>query len=254
MYPYGVTVSPLAVPGGGPANSSPAMSGSAPSHSPPSSPSGGEGDGRDSAQPPVRPEVKIVPVRGIWNPPTHAPPNYPGRLTNKIALLKTNLIKAMWKHTHAWPFHGPVDTVKLNLPDYFEIIKKPMDMGCIKKRLENNFYWCAEEAIADFNQMFTNCYIYNKPGEDIVIMAKSLEKFFLGKVRTLPDEEYVIDSEGVRKHAKPKTKVVKTHGSQGLGGLHPTPITPSIMSKPVGPPQVNTQLKTLTDPSCQFSN
>lgn len=148
----------------------------------------------------------------------------------------------MWKHTHAWPFHGPVDTVKLNLPDYFEIIKKPMDMGCIKKRLENNYYWSADEAIADFNQMFTNCYIYNKPGEDIVIMAKSLEKFFLGKVRTLPDEEYVIDSEGVRKNAKPKPK--PKPGSQGFGGLHPTPITPSIMSKPVGPPQVPMPPKT----------
>lgn len=218
------------------------MSGSAHSHSPPSSPSGGEGYEREPA--PIRPEVKIVPVRGIWNPPTHAPPNFPGRLTNKIAILKTNLIKAMWKHTHAWPFHGPVDTVKLNLPDYFEIIKKPMDMGCIKKRLENNYYWSAEEAITDFNQMFTNCYIYNKSGEDIVIMAKSLEKFFITKVRGLPSEEYVIDSEGVRKSSKPKAKVTKApHGSPGLSGLHHPPITPSIMAKPAkqgGLPQVPT--------------
>ena len=33
--------------------------------------------------------------------------------------------------------------------------------------------------------MFTNCYIYNKPGEDIVVMAKNLEKFFLSKVRII---------------------------------------------------------------------
>lgn len=35
-------------------------------------------------------------------------------------------------------------------------------MGTIRKRLENSFYWNAQECIQDFNTMFTNCYIYNK--------------------------------------------------------------------------------------------
>lgn len=46
--------------------------------------------------------------------------------------------------------------------DYYTIIKNPMDMGTIKKRLENSYYWNAQECIHDFNTMFTNCYIYNK--------------------------------------------------------------------------------------------
>lgn len=46
--------------------------------------------------------------------------------------------------------------------DYYKIIKTPMDMGTIKRRLENNYYWNAQECIQDFNTMFTNCYIYNK--------------------------------------------------------------------------------------------
>lgn len=37
-----------------------------------------------------------------------------------------------------------------------------MDLGTIKKRLENNYYWSATECLHDFNTMFTNCYIYNK--------------------------------------------------------------------------------------------
>lgn len=40
-----------------------------------------------------------------------------------------------------------------------------MDMGTIKKRLENSYYWNAQECIQDFNTMFTNCYIYNKVSE-----------------------------------------------------------------------------------------
>lgn len=52
------------------------------------------------------------------------------------------------------------------LQDYHKVIKNPMDMGTIKKRLENNYYWSASEAMQDFNTMFTNCYIYNKVGRD----------------------------------------------------------------------------------------
>lgn len=40
-----------------------------------------------------------------------------------------------------------------------------MDMGTIRKRLENNYYRSASECMQDFNAMFTNCYIYNKVRE-----------------------------------------------------------------------------------------
>lgn len=107
-----------------------------------------------------------------------------GRLTNQLEYLKKNVVKAIWKHHFAWPFHKPVDPLKLNLPvnlywrrvtklqslmlcfctikDYFEIIKTPMDMGLIKRKLESNGYWSAKECIQDYNLMFSNCYIYNK--------------------------------------------------------------------------------------------
>lgn len=63
------------------------------------------------------------------------------------------------------PSYIVIDVVLSNLQDYFTIIKNPMDMGTIKKRLESNFYTSAKDCISDFNLMFTNCYVYNKPGE-----------------------------------------------------------------------------------------
>ena len=48
-------------------------------------------------------------------------------------------------------------------------------MGTIKKRLESNFYHTAQDCIKDFNQMFTNCLTYNKPGE---VTIYSLTIFF----------------------------------------------------------------------------
>ncbi|CAI5666458.1 unnamed protein product [Oreochromis niloticus] len=67
-----------------------------------------------------------------------------------------------------------------------------MDMGTIKKRLENNYYWSASECLQDFNTMFTNCYIYNKPTDDIVLMALALEKIYLQKVAQMPQSEVEI--------------------------------------------------------------
>lgn len=71
-----------------------------------------------------------------------------------------------------------------------------MDLGTIKKRLENNYYWSASECVEDFNTMFTNCYIYNKPTDDIVLMALALEKIFLQKVARMPEEEVEVLPKG----------------------------------------------------------
>ncbi|XP_058258800.1 bromodomain testis-specific protein isoform X4 [Hemibagrus wyckioides] len=125
------------------------------------------------------------------NPP---PPEYknhkkPGRLTNQLQYLEKVVVKALWRHQFSWPFRHPVDAVQLNLPDYYTIIKNPMDLNTIKRRLENNYYWKAMECVEDFNTMFTNCYVYNRPGDDIVLMAQALEKLFLEKVSEMPQDE-----------------------------------------------------------------
>lgn len=67
---------------------------------------------------------------------------------------------------------GDVTSFLFLQQDYHKIIKNPMDMGTIKKRLEHNYYWSASECMQDFNTMFTNCYIYNK--------VKSLDKHLAG--------------------------------------------------------------------------
>ncbi|KAK3524142.1 hypothetical protein QTP70_018232 [Hemibagrus guttatus] len=127
----------------------------------------------------------------IVNPPPPEVTNTtkPGRKTNQLQYMQNVVVKTLWRHQFAWPFYQPVDAIKLGLPDYHKIIKNPMDMGTIKKRLENVYYWSASECMQDFNTMFTNCYIYNKPTDDIVLMAQALEKIFLQKVALMPQEE-----------------------------------------------------------------
>ena len=40
-----------------------------------------------------------------------------------------------------------------------------MDMGTIKKKLENNVYHSGQECVDDFRLMFKNCFVYNKPSD-----------------------------------------------------------------------------------------
>jgi hypothetical protein len=37
-------------------------------------------------------------------------------------------------------FQEPVDPKKFGISDYFEIVKNPMDLGTIKKKLTHNVY------------------------------------------------------------------------------------------------------------------
>ncbi|NWW56744.1 BRDT protein, partial [Ifrita kowaldi] len=145
----------------------------------------------------------------IINPP---PPEYinnkSGCQTNQLQYLQRVVMRAMWRHNFSWPFHQPVDAAALNLPDYYTIIKKPMDLGTIKKRLEHNYYTKAAECIEDFKTMFWNCYMYNKPGDDIVFMAEELEKVFMQKIAHMPPEERLVSLN------KGKTKGKKTEETQ----------------------------------------
>ena len=91
-----------------------------------------------------------------------------------------------------------------------------MDFGTIKKRLDNNFYWSAKECIKDFNTVFTNCYVYNKAGEDIVVMAQTLEKLFLTKIASMPKEEIEMAPAGGVKVELPKPPVGPQHNAVHL--------------------------------------
>lgn len=185
-------------------------------------------------EPPPRIDLPVEPVNGVVQPPVHSPVGRPGRLTNQLQFLHKTVHAAVWKHRFSWPFRQPVDARKLNLPDYHRIIKYPMDLATIRKRLENNYYWSGKECIQDFNTMFTNCYVYNKPGEDVVVMAQILEKVFLTKVADMPKEEIVIETGNV-KASKGKKGRTSTPGIIGVsvGRGRPPAVSSTVSTMPV---------------------
>ncbi|KAG8142128.1 hypothetical protein E2320_006749 [Naja naja] len=80
------------------------------------------------------------------------------------------------KHAaYAWPFYKPVDAEALELHDYHDIIKHPMDLSTVKKKMDSREYQDAQGFAADIRLMFSNCYKYNPPDHEVVAMARKLQ-------------------------------------------------------------------------------
>jgi bromodomain-containing factor 1 len=81
---------------------------------------------------------------------------------------------------HQWssPFLVPVDPVALGIPDYFKVIKTPMDLSTVTTRLNTGQYENAKDFEADVRQIFKNCYKFNPAGSPVHEMGKYYEEIF----------------------------------------------------------------------------
>lgn len=79
------------------------------------------------------------------------------------------------------PFKEPVDPATDGVPDYLDKIKRPMDLGTMKAKMDAHGYTSDEEFLGDMQQMFNNCYTYWKPGDPMYIACQKLEKTFQEK-------------------------------------------------------------------------
>ena len=98
----------------------------------------------------------------------------PQRLKTKCM----DVLKTLVAHQHAWVFNTPVDPVELGLPDYFEVIKRPMDLGTIRKKLDNGVYTRLEDFQEHVNLTFDNAMMYNPEGSVVYNMAKEMKVVF----------------------------------------------------------------------------
>lgn len=90
----------------------------------------------------------------------------------------SNVLKKLMTHKSSWPFLVPVDPVQLGIPDYFSVIRHPMDLGTVKSKLGKNKYKEVEDFAADVRLTFSNAMTYNPPGNFVHIMAKELNDLF----------------------------------------------------------------------------
>lgn len=99
-------------------------------------------------------------------------------------LVCNQILNCCWKLKGANIFHKPVDVVKLELTDYYDFVKIPMDFGSIKKKLSFNVYKNASEFISDVELVFENCESYNGNTSDVGLIGVQINKEFQHLLKT----------------------------------------------------------------------
>ena len=90
------------------------------------------------------------------------------------------VVNALARHRFYYIFAQPVDPAALNIPDYFDVVKTPMDLGTVARKVNGGTYgWDkVHEFEDDVRLVFDNCASYNPPGSDAATMGKMVEEEF----------------------------------------------------------------------------
>ncbi|XP_062853895.1 nucleosome-remodeling factor subunit BPTF-like isoform X2 [Trichomycterus rosablanca] len=91
------------------------------------------------------------------------------------------ILRSLQAHKMAWPFLDPVDPE--DAPDYYRVIKEPMDLSTMEERLLNHHYSKLTEYVADMTKIFDNCRYYNPSDSSFYQCAEVLETFFVQKLK-----------------------------------------------------------------------
>lgn len=86
-------------------------------------------------------------------------------------------VRDIRKHKDAAVFLEPVDWKTLGILDYPKIIKRPMDLGTIHKRLESGQYNSVLDVAADIDLVWSNAMTYNQDESYIYQVAADLKSF-----------------------------------------------------------------------------
>lgn len=80
-------------------------------------------------------------------------------------VLLYGLLTDIKNHKDSWPFDRPVN--KAEVPDYYNVIQRPMDFAKIKSKLNLGEYSSNYDFMSDIQLVFTNCDLYNTSGSEI---------------------------------------------------------------------------------------
>ncbi|XP_025829015.1 protein polybromo-1 isoform X3 [Agrilus planipennis] len=78
---------------------------------------------------------------------------------------------------------------KNDYPDYYEVIKNPIDMEKIAQKMKSNLYETLDDLFNDFNLMFDNACKYNEPDSQIYKDALLLQRVCLQTKNHLKEED-----------------------------------------------------------------
>lgn len=88
------------------------------------------------------------------------------------------IINLLFAHKSAEPFLQPVDPVALGILDYPTIVKEPMDLGTIRRKLRSREYKAASQFVSDVRKVWHNSFLYNPKHTPIYQMTAEMSEYF----------------------------------------------------------------------------
>ena len=100
--------------------------------------------------------------------------------------LLLEIIDKLWSHPISEPFTYELNEETLGdlYKQYMDIIKTPIDLDTIKKKVERNGYDSFNSFNKDINLMFNNCRLFNERGSPLYTQGIHLEEYY--KLITTP--------------------------------------------------------------------
>ncbi|XP_062840923.1 CREB binding protein b isoform X2 [Trichomycterus rosablanca] len=109
------------------------------------------------------------------SPQTHKKIFKPEEL--RQALMPT--LEALYRQDpESLPFRQPVDPMLLGIPDYFDIVKNPIDLSTIKRKLDTGQYQEPWQYVDDIWLMFNNAWLYNRKTSRVYKYCSKLSEVF----------------------------------------------------------------------------
>ncbi|XP_061167049.1 uncharacterized protein LOC133175924 isoform X2 [Saccostrea echinata] len=96
-------------------------------------------------------------------------------LDEEVVEEMNKVLEMVKAHKDAWPFEEPV--TEEDAPGYHDIIKRPMDLSTIEKKLTNRVYRSKNRFVQDLNLMLDNCRQFNGENSELGEMAARLQRF-----------------------------------------------------------------------------
>lgn len=132
---------------------------------------------------PESPVITLPQARPKARPPQTRPPkskNAPGRtgMSREDLTGCRNALKKLMVNKHSLVFRQPVDPIRDSAPNYFQIIKQPMDLSTMGAKLEAGQYKDRSAFQNDFRLMIANAQQYNQEGSYVYNETVALEAFF----------------------------------------------------------------------------
>jgi len=151
--------------------------------------------------------------------PSHLAEEFDDDMPEKLSRMKTVVRSTMRNDREGW-FLQPVDADRLGLVNYHEVIKQPMDLGTVLRKLEEGKYTTPDEAADDVRITFNNAITFNPPGNAVHLSAKRLLASFEGQMRKFAQQSAAAFANGdgayVAGNERPKKR--KSTGNRNDSG------------------------------------